>query len=256
MFQIETQKMPESILIIGKSKVGQSLAKAIRTSKNYRLAAIIPARANSYPVFNADIIIIAAKDDKIAEVAQKVISSVKRQPKIIVHLAGSQPATILPERRRLMRLTLHPLQTFPKADSALLQEIYWMASSEDAAAIRWAKKFTSEFAPKGLIVLPGDALPLYHAMTVFSSNFITLLFSVIEEISASLGQDAKKIKTALRPLAEKSLLNALSQPAKSVLSGPISRKDTETIRKHQNALKSLDPKLRKIYDAFVEFGME
>jgi predicted short-subunit dehydrogenase-like oxidoreductase (DUF2520 family) len=247
--------MPETILIIGKSKVGQSLAKAIRTSKNYRLAAIIPARANSYPVFNADVIIIAAKDDKIAEVARKAISSIKRKPKITVHLAGSLPSTILPERRQVMRLTLHPLQTFPKADSALLQEIYWMASSENAAAIRWAKKFTSEFAPKGVIVLPGDALPLYHAMTVFSSNFITLLFSAIEEISTSLGQDAKKMKSALRPLAEKSLLNVLSQPAKSVLSGPISRNDTETISRHQEALKSLDPKIKEIYDAFVEFGL-
>src|ERR1017187_3131933 len=175
--------MPESILIIGKSKVGLSLAKAIRASKNYRLAAIIPARSDSYAVFNADIIIIAAKDDKIAVVAQKALSSAKVPPKLIVHLAGSMPSTVLPEHPGVVRLTLHPLQTFPKPDPALIREIYWMASSDEAGAIRWARKFTSEFAPKGLIVLPADDLPLYHAMTVFSSNFVTLLFSAVEEIA-------------------------------------------------------------------------
>jgi predicted short-subunit dehydrogenase-like oxidoreductase (DUF2520 family) len=247
--------MAESILIIGKSKVGQSLAKAIRTSKSYKLAAIIPARASSYPVFNADVIIIAAKDDKIAEVARKAISKSKRPPALIVHLAGSLPSTVLPARPGLMRLTLHPLQTFPKPDPSLLQGIHWMASSNEPLAIQWARKFVMEFAAKGLTVLHGDALPLYHAMTVFSSNFITLLFSAIEEIATALGQDAKKMKSALRPLAEKSLQNVLSHPAKSVLTGPISRRDLSTIRNHQKALKALDPALRRIYDAFLGFGL-
>jgi len=247
--------MPESILIIGKSKVGQSLAKAIRTSKSFRLAGIIPARADLYPVFNADIIIIAAKDDKISEVAQKAILKSRRPPAIIVHLAGSLPSTILPVRPGVMRLTLHPIQTFSKPDPVLLQDIYWMASSNERYAIQWARKFVAEFAARGVIALRGDALPLYHAMTVFSSNFITLLFSGIEEISAALGQDTKKMKAALRPLAEKSLQNVLEKQAKFVLSGPINRKDLSTILKHQKALKALDPKLKKIYDAFVEFGL-
>jgi predicted short-subunit dehydrogenase-like oxidoreductase (DUF2520 family) len=64
------------------------------------------------------------------------------------------------------------------------------------------------------------------------------------------------MKSALRPLAEKSLQNALSHPAKSVLSGPISRGDMNTIRKHEKALKSLNPKLAKIYDAFLRFGIQ
>jgi len=64
------------------------------------------------------------------------------------------------------------------------------------------------------------------------------------------------MKAALRPLAERSLQNALSNPALSVLSGPISRKDFATIHKHQKALSAVNPKLRKIYDAFLAVGLE
>ena len=53
----------QSIIIIGKSKVGQSLAKAIRTSNKYKLVSIVSARTEQYPEFDADVLIIATKDD-------------------------------------------------------------------------------------------------------------------------------------------------------------------------------------------------
>ena len=142
--------------------------------------------------------------------------------RLIVHLSGSRPSAILPTMPGVMRLTLHPIQTFPKPNADLLRNIYWMASS----------------------------------MTVFAANFVTLIGGAIEEISGELGQAPKKIKAALRPLMEQSLSNALSKSAIEALTGPIARKDFNTIRKHQKALRSLDPKLKKIYDAFLEFGLE
>ena len=148
------------------------------------------------------------------------------------------------------------MQTFSEPNADLLRGIYWMASSDSTKAIRWARQFVADLGGKGVIVLPGDALALYHAMAVFSSNFITLLLGAIEEMSESLGQNPKRMKAALRPLAERALQNALSHPAQSVLSGPISRKDFTTIRKHQRALRALDPKLRAIYDAFLSFALE
>src|SRR5665213_2700490 len=129
-------------------------------------------------------------------------------------------------------------------------------ASGSSKAIYWARQFVTDLGGKGLIVLPAEALPLYHAMTVFSSNFITLLWAAIEEISEELGQNPKRIKAALRPLAETALKNALIEPANEVLTGPIKRKDFETIEKHQKALKALDPKLRAIYDGFLSFALE
>jgi predicted short-subunit dehydrogenase-like oxidoreductase (DUF2520 family) len=245
----------QTIAIIGKSKVGESLAKAIRTSSKYKLSAIVSARATVYPKLDADVLIIAVKDDAIEEVSRKAINTSGGHLRLIVHLSGSRPSTILPPRGSIMRLTLHPIQTFPKPDADLFRGIHWMASSDDLLAIRWARQFAADLGGKGVIPLSTEALPLYHAMTVFAANFLTLLGGAIEEISDALGQDPKKMKAALRPLMENSLKNVLAKPAKEALTGPIVRKDFETIRKHQKALKTIDPNLKKIYDAFLKFGL-
>ena len=246
----------QSVIIIGKSKVGESLAKAIGTSDKYKLVSIVPARREQYPKLEADVLIIAAKDDKIEEVSRKALKAAGKGLRLIAHFSGSRPSTILSAREGVMRLTLHPIQTFPKPDADLLRNIYWMASSNEPHAIRWARQFITNLGGKGIIALPSEALPLYHSMTVFAANFVTLIGGVIEEISGELAQDPKKIKAAFRPLMEQSLSNVLSKSAIEALTGPIARKDFNTIRKHQKALRSLDPKLKKIYDAFLEFGLE
>lgn len=243
----------QRIAIVGKSKVGQSLAKAIRTAKRDTLTAIISARSKNYPKIDADILIVATRDDAIADVSRRALNACTQTPKIIVHLAGSQSPAILPNG--VARLTLHPIQTFPKPDDSLLSGIFWMASSDDEKAIRWARQFVRSIGGRGVIVLPSDALPLYHAMTVFSSNFITLLISAVEDIAQTLGENPKRMKTALRPLFEQALENALRKPAKDVLTGPIKRRDLATIRRHQSALQKANPNLRKIYDAFLNYGL-
>ncbi len=245
----------DRITIIGKGRAGTSLAKALQISPNARLSAHISARLKKYPTIDSEIIIIATKDDEIAAVSTKAIAVAPKNLRLIVHLAGSLPSTILPSLPSVSRLTLHPIQTFTKPSGHLLRGIYWMASSDDPSAIRWASQFTKGLGGNGVIVLPAKALPLYHAMTVFGSNFITLLFSGIEEMASSLGQNPKRMKAALRALAEQSLKNAIAKPAKSVLSGPISRKDFATIQKHQKALKLLDPRIQAIYKAFLDYGV-
>jgi predicted short-subunit dehydrogenase-like oxidoreductase (DUF2520 family) len=246
----------DHLTIIGKSRTGASIAKALRLTKRTKLDAISPARSKIYPKVDSEVIIVATKDEKIAEVAKKALRVASKKLNLMVHLAGSLPSTILPKQPGVMRLTLHPLQTFSKPEAALLRGIYWMASSDDPKAIRWARQFVADLGGKGVIVLAAEQLPVYHAMTVFGSNFITLLFEAIEEISESLGQNSKRMKAALRPLAGKALQNVLTEPANEVLTGPIKRKDFATIEKHQKALKALDPKLRAIYDAFLTYALE
>ena len=191
----------DHITIIGKGRAGKSIAKALKISPNARLSAHIAARLKKYPAIDSEIIIIAAKDDEIAAVSKKAIAVASKKLRIIVHLAGSLPSTILPERGGISRITLHPIQTFTKPSGHLLRGIYWMASSGSREALQWASKFTKGLGGNGVIVLPAESLPLYHAMTVFGSYFITLLFSGLEEMASDLGQNPKRMKAALRSLA-------------------------------------------------------
>jgi predicted short-subunit dehydrogenase-like oxidoreductase (DUF2520 family) len=246
----------DHITIIGKSRTGSSLAMAIKRSAGMKLSAQIPARQKKYPRINSEIIIVATKDDEIHAVSEKAIAAASKKLRLIVHVAGSLPSTTLAAHPGVARLTLHPIQTFTEPSGHLFRDIYWMASSSNRDAIRWADQFTKGLGSNGIITLKSEDLPLYHAMTVLGSNFITLLFSSIEQISTELGIPPKRMKAALRPLAKQSLENVIAKPASSVLSGPIARKDSTTIHKHQKALKALDPKLRMLYDAFLLVGMK
>ncbi len=249
-----------SVAIIGKGRVGGSLAKRLSDGlPGYRLHSFLSARSANFRKLSGDngpeVIIIATRDAAIAPTSKLAVQVAGPNLRLIVHTAGSLPSSILPKRKGVLRLTLHPIQSFPKADATLLSNISFMAASKDSAAIKWAKNFTKALQASDLLRLSDDALPLYHAMLVFAGNFATLLGGVVEELSARLGIAPKRIKKAIAPLMLNSVRNVLNDSAKHVLTGPIARKDLATIRRHRKALANVSPEIRKLYDAFVQFGL-
>jgi predicted short-subunit dehydrogenase-like oxidoreductase (DUF2520 family) len=267
-----------SIAIIGRGRVGTSLAERIEKMKSYELHSNLSARKKSFDILKEnngpDVIFICSKDDKIADVAKKAIKAAGKNLKLMAHCAGSKESTILPQvgqalslpavtgglkvrpteiihPTEIARLTLHPIQTFPKANAKLLKNIYYMASTKDAYAKKWAKKFVNDIGGDGVIEVKGKDLALYHTLVVFASNFTILIGGAIEILSSSLHIPSATIKKAVAPLMETSLKNVLHGQAKKVLTGPLARKDYSTILKHRITLKKHPPALRKIYEGFV-----
>ncbi len=244
-----------SIAIIGKGKVGSSLAGRITKTASYELFTHLPARSKSFEKLakkgGAEIIFIASKDDEIVRVAKEALKSAGKNLKLLVHCAGSRESTILPAQKGVARLTLHPIQTFADADASLLKNIYYMSSSNDEYAKKWAATFVKNIGGRGIIQVRDKDLPLYHALVVFASNFTTLIGGAIEILSKSLAIPPSKMKKAVAPLMERSLENVLNDVAKKILTGPLARKDYSTILKHRIALKNQPAALRKIYEGFV-----
>jgi predicted short-subunit dehydrogenase-like oxidoreductase (DUF2520 family) len=250
-----------TIAVIGRGKVGSSFAEKIAAvNSKYKLFVHLPARRKSFEKLSQnggpDVIFICAKDDEIVRVSRKVLKSAGKNLKLLIHCAGSRESTILPARKGVSRLTLHPIQTFAEADISLLNNIYFMASSNDPFAKKWAKVFVKDIGGKGLVEVRGRDLPLYHTLVVFASNFVTLLGGAIELLSKSIGIRPSKMKSALEPLMWKSLQNVLKKDAAKVLTGPLARKDFSTVLKHRLALQSQPAALRKIYEGFVMLANE
>jgi predicted short-subunit dehydrogenase-like oxidoreductase (DUF2520 family) len=245
-----------SIAVIGKGRVGSSLAKRIeKNGSRYKLFAHAAARSKSFGVLKEnggpEVIFIVSKDDEIVRVAKKALKSAGKNLKLLVHCAGSRSSEILPYRKKVARLTLHPLQTFAEADASLLKNIYYMASTKDIYAKKWAKKFVQDIGGGNIIFIAIKDLPLYHLLTVFAANFTTLIGGAIEIFSKSLRLSPAKMKKAVAPLMQKSLENVLENDAAKVLTGPLARKDYSTILKHRIALQSQPVAFRKIYEGFV-----
>jgi predicted short-subunit dehydrogenase-like oxidoreductase (DUF2520 family) len=249
----------KSVAIVGSGRVGTALKRALQQGQTgYVLQSSSAARSLNRKALQRlggpEVLVIATKDDAIATIATSAIESCGPNLKLVIHLAGSMPSTVLPEIRGVARLTLHPIQTFPKSDPHLFAGITFMASSENAPAIEWAKHFAKALGGREVITLPGDLLPLYHAMIVMGANFTTLLMAAVEDLSKSLQLDAQKVKAAMTPLIQTAIANALKSPAMEVLTGPLKRSDHVTIKAHRKALKKVAPEISALYEAFVAYA--
>jgi predicted short-subunit dehydrogenase-like oxidoreductase (DUF2520 family) len=257
--QRKKQAILHSVAIIGTGHVGTSLAKALRTKSHaFQLHSFLSSRSPDFRVLSEDggpeVLIIATRDADIKTVSRRAMRSAGANLKLIVHLAGSHPPTILPNTPRVARLTLHPVQSFVIADPKLFRGITFTASSENPSAIRWAKSFAEALGAKDVLVLDSLLMPLYHATIVIGSNFITLLESVVEDLSKVLGIAPARIKVAMAPLARTSLENAIAKPAIEVLTGPIKRKDQITIAAHRKALEKAPADIQAIYETLLQYG--
>ncbi len=249
----------KSVAIVGNGNVGNALKRALQQGQTgYVLHSSTPARTLNKKALQRlggpEVLIIAAKDDAIASTALSAMEACGENLKLVLHLAGSMQSTVLPDIKGVARLTLHPIQTFPKSDPHLFDGITFMASSESAPAIQWAKNFAKALGGREVITLPGDLLPVYHAMIVMGANFTTLLIAAVEDLSRSLQLDTQKVKSAMTPLIQTSIANALESPAMEVLTGPIRRNDLVTIAAHRNALKKVAPEIGALYEAFVRYA--
>jgi predicted short-subunit dehydrogenase-like oxidoreductase (DUF2520 family) len=257
--QRKKQEALHSVAIVGTGHVGTSLAKALRTKpKGFQLHSFLASRNSDFKKLSLnggpEVLIIAARDADIRAVSKRAVSAAGSNLKLIVHLAGSQPPTILPNIPRIATLTFHPIQTFAEPSPNLFREITFVASSESASAIRWAQAFAEALGATDVLVLQTDVMPLYHATIVMGSNFITLLESAVEDLSTMLGIAPTRLKEAMAPLARTSLENAIANTAIEVLTGPIKRNDRITIQVHRKALKKAPTEIQAIYEALLQYG--
>lgn len=249
-----------AIAVIGKGKLGSTIAQAVGRSSYFTLHSHIAARSRSFKKLGSDggpdVLFIVTKDNMVAGVAKAAAGECGKNLSLIVQCAGSISPSILPEVRGVNRLTLHPIQTFTSLNPNQLNGIHWMASTSSAKAKTFATSFVKELGGKRVIEVKEKDLALYHLITVFASNFPVLLGGAIEKLSKRIGKNPSDIKKAVTPLMEQAVRNVLGADAKNVLTGPFARKDHATILKHRIALKKQPLALRKIYEGFYMLSKE
>lgn len=128
-------------------------------------------------------------------------------------------------------------------DRATYQEIPFILEAEQGADFQ-------EILP-GLdnhhFRLPRADKDRYHALCVLSGNFTTLLW---EHAFKEFSEKFNLPKDVLLPFLHQTALNLeCSRPDQSVLTGPLARNDTATIKRHLDALK--DDPFREVYESFV-----
>jgi predicted short-subunit dehydrogenase-like oxidoreductase (DUF2520 family) len=176
-------------------------------------------------VSDADIYIIAVKDDAIEQVA----SVLRLGNKLVLHTSGA--IDISPLKKISNRYgVLYPLQTFSK-DSLIKKGIPFCIEASDKNVKTELEELVKEL--KGEVhVLNSKQRARLHLAAVFVNNFTNHMFAIAEDI---LNEDKIPFDLLL-PLIDETITKIKYKSPFQSQTGPALRKDKKTIKKHEKML--------------------
>ncbi len=259
--------MNSSIVLIGQGRVGASLAQHLERSQiSIEVAGRQELRdphsalwknishAGAQEPYCGTLIVLAVPDGEIPHVVERLTTCIAHSHRIVVvHTAGAHTESILEPLRAIGCSvgTMHPFQTFPTCDTALLRDIPWgVRGSEFVVDI-----VTPVVAALGgkLIHLRGteEDQALYHATAVMASNFQHVLYHCAKEMASRLGIAPEEL---LPPIVNTTAAIAMKNvhDTHATITGPAARGDTETLEKHRQALSVL-PDVQNVYNAMTQY---
>jgi predicted short-subunit dehydrogenase-like oxidoreductase (DUF2520 family) len=147
---------------------------------------------------------------------------------------------------------VHPVRSF--ADPArVAQEFagtFCGIEGDPAALIR----LEPALASIGARALPisSNAKTVYHAASVFASNYLVTLMDAALRAYAAAGVPEALARELAAPLATETLANVLRLGPEQALTGPIARGDAATVARQQAALDAWDAPTGATYRALAD----
>lgn len=189
---------------------------------------------------NADLYIIAIKDDAIAEVVKNLIPL--KLKGIVVHTSGSIDMQLLKSVSNSIGV-YYPLQTFYPEASIDWQKTPILLEANSKTTLGKLKKIASSVSDKVKDVNSKNRLQI-HLAAVFACNFTNAMYvSAYEIIEKNLN---KKDTELLHPIMLHSFQKLQKVHPKKAQTGPAMRNDTYVMKKHLTLLKS-DKQLTQVY---------
>lgn len=253
--------------IIGAGKVGSALCKSLQdagreicgltaaTKESVQAAA---EKFHTRPFSNqelvplCDVLFLTVPDRLVGEVAAELALAFGPAGnsflagKTFLHCSGSLE---LEELRPLADLgaeigSLHPLQSFASADVSF-HNIYMAVDGSEAA--RKTGKEIAAILGAQVFYVPAEERKAYHAAACFASNYVVTAVAVAQELMSKWAPTPEAGLAALMALFDGTAHNLhQAKLAREVLTGPIARGDTNTIKAH---LAVLPPKILEVYKA-------
>ena len=176
---------------------------------------------------DADLYVIAVKDDAIAEVA----ANLRLPGKTVVHTSGS---IALDTIKNISEKTgvFYPLQSFTKGRKLDWQNIPIIIESNDNGTVITLKNLGERVAGS-VYEINSENRKKLHLAAVFANNFINYLLGEAKEI---LGENIPF--TILQPLVNETVSKAFDLGIEASQTGPAKRGDLKTIEAHLAILKT------------------
>ncbi len=191
---------------------------------------------------NADIYILALKDDVLEEVGRKL----NLFHKFVVHTSGAQRMDILSNLSTKYGV-LYPLQTFTKNTPVDFKNVPILIDANEISLKKELEALARTITENVQKVTDKDRLA-FHIAAVFVNNFANYLYGTAYNILNSNQQDFKM----LQPLIEETVRKLKEADPQKIQTGPAARGDMETIQKHLKFLQDHNPEYVQIYGLLSE----
>jgi predicted short-subunit dehydrogenase-like oxidoreductase (DUF2520 family) len=199
----------------------------------------------------SEVIIISVRDERIPEVAERLVREKKLRPdQVVLHTSGANAsAQILAAARPHVRAvgTLHPLVSFADAHVAVEQIRHIAFGIEgDAPAKAVAKRLVRALGAQA-VELDAASLPLYHAGAVLAANYVVALADLAQGLLVKAGVPQDQALPALIPLLSSVVQNLATLGLPGALTGPVERGDVSSVEQHLRILESRAPEMLELY---------
>lgn len=184
----------------------------------------------------ADLYIIAVKDDAIAGIAESLMGV----DGLVVHTSGTTDIKVLSCVVKNAGV-FYPLQTFSKAKEVDFKDIPLCLEATDTSQLEILNQLANKLSHK-VYHVDGEKRKVLHLAAVFACNFTNHLYALANQILAENNLDFDIIRPLITETADKAMTNL----PKYVQTGPAIRNDETTINKHLTMLADL-PELQEIY---------
>ncbi|MBU0697077.1 MAG: DUF2520 domain-containing protein [Bacteroidetes bacterium] len=190
-----------------------------------------------------ELIIVAIKDDAIAEVINKIPQNSQA---LIFHTSGTADLDLLSKRFENCGV-LYPLQTFSKNSDIDFSIIPIFVEGSNSYSIEKVTNLANQISEK-VIYADSKTRALLHISAVFACNFTNAFYTIAQEITDSVNLDFDLLRPLIQETADKAMLN---QP-KDVQTGPAKRNDLQIMQKHLKLLEN-EPQLKDLYQSISQY---
>jgi predicted short-subunit dehydrogenase-like oxidoreductase (DUF2520 family) len=166
-----------------------------------------------------------------------------------VHCSGATEIATLAPAAAQGALTggFHPMQTFADPQAALASLPGCTISIEAPEPLHTCLETLASRLECRSITLPAGARVLYHASGAYASQYVVALLAEAVKIWASFGVGEEDAIKALLPLLRGTAAAVGQAGLVQGMPGPVSRGDTDTVRRHLEALAVFDPAAASLY---------
>lgn len=261
----------KTLAIVGAGKVGQVFGHCFQQQAVFSVTQILnrtltsaqaartfigagAALANWQELIAADVWMLAVGDDHISEVCTVLCErGLINEHTIVFHCSGSKASIELAAAAAsgAAVASVHPVRSFADPQAVAEQFSGTICSLEgDRRALAVLLPAMQAIGAQ-TVEISAESKLLYHAGSVFASNYLVSLMDVALRAYQSAGIPSELALAMAAPLARQSLENVFTLGSAAALTGPIARGDMTTVSRQQAIVAQWDPAAGDLYQAFV-----